>query len=320
VVTGAVSTIRGSEATVGGTVNPNGRATSWWFEWGLTSSYGQRTPVGNAGSGTSTVSVTSQLTGLPVAATVFYRLVAESSGGRIAGAGMSFRTATPPSATTGKVTGLAIARATVNGRVDPAGSTVSWWFEYGRSPSLGRRTAVGALPSGGVTVVAARLTGLSAGARYWFRLVAESQGGRSEGKVLSFSTAPVPRDPGGRPLRCTIVGTAGPDVLRGTSRRDVICGLGGDDRLFGSTGNDVLAGGGGNDRLEGGRGDDRVFGGGGLDDLIGGDGHDRLDGGAGDDLLIARDGRRDFVVGGPGRDEGILDRVDRAGSIERRRG
>ena len=154
--------------------------------------------------------------------------------------GVSFRTATPPSAVTGKVTELAIARATINGRVDPAGSTTSWWFEYGRSPSLGRRTGVGTVQPGASTGVAARLTGLNAGVRYWFKLVAESPGGRSDGKVLSFATAPVPRDPGGRLLRCTIVGTAGPDVLRGTSRRDVICGLGGDDRLSGASGNDVL--------------------------------------------------------------------------------
>lgn len=319
VVTGQVALIQGTEATVSGTVNPNGRTTSWWFEWGLTDTYGQRTAVGSAGSATATVAVTARLTGLPNAATVYVRLVAESSGGRVAGAGTTFRTAMPPNATTGNVTGLAIARATVNGRVDPAGSETNWWFEYGRTSSLGRRTSSGSVQPGTVARVAARLTGLTAGTRYWFRLVVESSGGRFDGKVMSFATAPVPRDPSGRPLRCTIVGTAGPDVLRGRSRKDVICGLGGDDRLFGSNGNDVLAGGDGNDRLEGGAGDDRIFGGSGLDDLIGGNGHDRLDGGSGDDLLLARDGRRDFVVGGPGRDEGILDRVDRAGSVERRR-
>ena len=270
VSTGAVSDVRGTEATVAGTVNPNGRATNWWFEWGPTSGYGQRTQVGNAGNGTATVSVTARLTGLPQAATVYVRLVAESSGGRIAGSGVTFKTAPPPGVATGTVAAVAIARATLTGRIDPVGSATNWWFEYGRSSALGTRSPGGTVQPGATAPVTATISGLTPGVRYWYRLVGESVGGRSEGKVFSFGTAPVPRDPSGRRLRCTIVGTAGPDVLRGTHRRDVICGLGGDDRLVALDGNDVLSGGAGNDRLEGGRGDDRLFGGAGLDDLIGG--------------------------------------------------
>ena len=39
--------------------------------------------------------------------------------------------------------------------------------------------------------------------------------------------------PRGITAGCTITGTAGADVLRGTPRADVICGLGGDDILWG---------------------------------------------------------------------------------------
>jgi RTX calcium-binding nonapeptide repeat (4 copies) len=319
VVTGGSSSIGGTEATVGGSVNPNGRSTNWWFEWGTTSSLGTRGPVGSVGSGTTSVDVTTRLSGLPTTATIYFRLVAESSGGRVGGEIATFKTATPPVASTGDVTGLAIARATVNGRVDPVGATTNWWFEFGKTSALGSRSPGGSLQPGKIGRVSFKLTGLRAGTRYWFRLVAEGQGGRAEGRILSFATARVPRDPQGRLLRCTIVGSAGPDVLRGTSRRDVICGLGGDDRLFGLGGNDTIAGGDGADRIEGGRGDDRLFGGSGFDDVIGGDGHDHIDGGSGDDLLIARDGVRDTVVGGPGHDEGILDRADRVTSVERRR-
>ena len=111
-------------------------------------------PPGNAGSGTATVNVTAQLTGLPVATTVFFRLVAESSGGRIAGSGVSFRTATPPSAVTGKVTEWRSRGRRSTAAIDPAGSATSWWFEYGRSPSLGRRTGVGTVQPGASTGVA----------------------------------------------------------------------------------------------------------------------------------------------------------------------
>lgn len=64
---------------------------------------------------------------------------------------------------------------------------------------------------------------------------------------------------------CTIVGTAGNDVLTGTAGRDVICGLGGNDKLIGGGGDDVLLGGDGNDVLQGGAGDDTIDGGAGVD-------------------------------------------------------
>jgi Ca2+-binding RTX toxin-like protein len=100
-----------------------------------------------------------------------------------------------------------------------------------------------------------------------------------------------PCGPGGVPARCgglaaTKIGTNGPNVLRGTPKRDVIAGFGGNDRIRGLSGKDVLCGGRGRDRLIGGRGRDR---------LIGGPGRDTLRGGAANDVLR----------GGPGRDAEI---------------
>ena len=85
------------------------------------------------------------------------------------------------------------------------------------------------------------------------------------------------------PAGCTIVGTAGNDVLTGTAGPDFICGLDGDDVLIGFGGDDVLLGGRGSDVLEGYGGEDTLVGGRGHDLLIGGRGFDRLDGGRGVD-------------------------------------
>ena len=118
---------------------------------------------------------------------------------------------------------------------------------------------------------------------------------------------------------CTINGTRGNDIIRGTPGRDVICagagndivsGRGGNDVILGGSGNDILRGEDGNDRIEGGSGNDILKGGsgndilkGGLgrDTLVGGPGHDNLSGGSGNDILKGGSGR-DTLVGGSGND------------------
>lgn len=84
-----------------------------------------------------------------------------------------------------------------------------------------------------------------------------------------------------RTVRCfgkaaTIVGTSGPDRIRGTRRADVIVTLGGNDRVRGRGGKDRICGGKGRDRLAGGAGDDRINGGPGRDVCSQGKGRGRL--------------------------------------------
>jgi len=111
-------------------------------------------------------------------------------------------------------------------------------------------------------------------------------------------------------VRCTIVGTPGPDHLTGTAGRDVICGLGGNDVISGGGGNDLIDGGSGNDKLYGGPGNDKVLGDGGSDVESGGDGADVvsggtgadvISGGTGNDVLRGNDGN-DTLTGGTGTD------------------
>ncbi len=56
-------------------------------------------------------------------------------------------------------------------------------------------------------------------------------------------------------------GTAGADVLTGTSSDDIINGLAGDDTIYGEAGNDQLNGGNGTDLIYGGAGNDQIDGG-----------------------------------------------------------
>jgi DNA-binding beta-propeller fold protein YncE len=94
----------------------------------------------------------------------------------------------------------------------------------------------------------------------------------------------------GRPA--TLVGTPGPDLMRGTPKADAIVA---------GAGADVVRSLAGNDRVCGGRGDDHIFGMAGADRLQGAAGRDRLAGGEGADLLRGGAGG-DRCAGGPGRD------------------
>jgi Ca2+-binding RTX toxin-like protein len=87
---------------------------------------------------------------------------------------------------------------------------------------------------------------------------------------------------------CTIVGTAGDDLLGGTSGPDVICGRGGNDTIGGNGGNDIIRAGPGSDRIQGDAGKDVLMGQGGNDWLWGRDGvHDHVNGGKGYDRYRA---------------------------------
>jgi Ca2+-binding RTX toxin-like protein len=339
VATGQASAIGPTTATLGGTVDPNGRSTTWYVEYGVSTSYGSKTSSHSAGSGTSALAVTASVSNLRPGVTYHFRVVASSSLGTIRGGDATFVTTGAPAAATGPVDfpSLSLAGARVNGTVNPRGLVTSWWFEYGRSSAYGFRTSTASVSGSADLHVTVELSGLAPGVRWHYRIVAQSAGGASVGADASFATPAQPRDPSGHLVRCTIVGTQAADRLRGTRGRDVICGLGGNDVILGGggadviyggpgadildggVGNDVLRGGAGDDDLRGRSGNDTLDGGAGRDRLTGGTGRDRLLGGPGGDTIFAKDGARDVIAGGGGSDVATVDRaLDSVGYVERR--
>lgn len=84
-----------TSAKVSGTVNPNGVATTYHLDYGLTSGYEAASSEKSAGSGTSPVSVSATLTGLKPGTTYHYRVVATTSTGSAIGVDKTFKTAAP---------------------------------------------------------------------------------------------------------------------------------------------------------------------------------------------------------------------------------
>jgi hypothetical protein len=85
VVTGPATAITASTATLNGTVNPEALATSWYFQYGTTTSFGGKTAVGKLGAGPNNVAVASRLTKFASNTTYHYRLVATSRAGTTIG-------------------------------------------------------------------------------------------------------------------------------------------------------------------------------------------------------------------------------------------
>jgi hypothetical protein len=91
VTTGAASNVGFSTATVAGTVNPNKRATTYYFEYGISLYYGSSTATSSAGDGGNAIPVQLNLSALKPGFTYHFRLVASNTAGSLVyGADASF--------------------------------------------------------------------------------------------------------------------------------------------------------------------------------------------------------------------------------------
>jgi hypothetical protein len=195
-LTGNASTVTTTSATLNGSVNPNGRATTWYFEYGTSTSYGSKTTAKDAGSNTSPVTVSAAVTGLSVGRTYHFRLVATSDAGTSRGADQTFSTSAAPTVTTKPASEIKDTSAKLNGDVNPSGVATTWYIEYGTSTGYGSKTPVASAGSGtSPNSVSATVSGLAHGTAYHFRLVATNASGTSTGSDQTFTTTgpPVPK-------------------------------------------------------------------------------------------------------------------------------
>jgi plastocyanin len=190
--TGAASAVSEAGATLEGTVNPQGKATTYHFNYGTTASYGLETPEEAAGAGSTDKPVFAPVTGLTSGTTYHYQLVAKNGSGATPGVDRTFTTESAPGApiaTTGAATALSETGETLKGTVNPDGEPTKYFFEWGTTSSYGQVTSE--LPAGedhNGHAESATLTGLAAGTVYHFRLVAKNASGPSSGADGQFTT------------------------------------------------------------------------------------------------------------------------------------
>ena len=92
VITLTATAIKATIATLNGNINPGGLSTTYYFEYGLTTDYGNTTDVLSAGSGSEEVAVNANLTDLIAEFTYHYQLVATNSAGTTEGLDQTFST------------------------------------------------------------------------------------------------------------------------------------------------------------------------------------------------------------------------------------
>src|SRR3989344_2521655 len=185
-----------STAVVTGKVTPNGAPTTYWYEYGVSTTLDERTSTQSVGSGWSAIPSPAYITGLRANTLYYFRLSAQNAYGTVNGAMYSFSTnddppppGLPPTASTNAATDVTRVSATLNARVNPRGSQTTYWFEYGDSAELGQIAAFQSAGSGEASLtVSASVSGLDPLTKYYFRINAQNQFGTVNGATQSFTT------------------------------------------------------------------------------------------------------------------------------------
>jgi hypothetical protein len=188
VTTLAASAISSTSATLNGTVNPSGLATTYYFQYGVTTGYGNNTSSLSAGSGSTNVSVNANISGLAAGTPIHFRLVATNSDGPTNGSDMVFIPGGAIVSTT-SASSITMNSAIAGGNVtSDGGSTVTargvCWGTSANPTIAGSHIST----SSGTGVFTNSISGLTANTLYHICAYATNANGTFYGDDLTFMT------------------------------------------------------------------------------------------------------------------------------------
>jgi phosphodiesterase/alkaline phosphatase D-like protein len=195
--TNAATAVNRTSATLRATVNAHSSETTYWFEYGTDTNFGQITSFQSDGSGNSANSVSAAISGLNPQTTYYFRVNAQNVYGTVNGATQNFTTQGPalsatPVVTTQVAGPIATTTATLRGTVNPSGTATTYWFEYSTDPlfssALLKTTTHTAAGSAATVSISANISGLSSGTTYYYRTVAQNDAGTVRGSSLTLIT------------------------------------------------------------------------------------------------------------------------------------
>jgi hypothetical protein len=195
--TGDVEDVGNESAVLNGSFTADEFEVHYYFEWGPTEAYGNKTPAfpGTAiapGSGTVDVPPV-LLEGLQEGGIYHYRLVGTNVAGTTFGEDRIFKTAEPPQINNLAAKNVKATSAELTAEVNPNRGETEWFFEWGPTTSFGNKTPVpsGKIPYGSEAVpVSTTIENLTVGTTYYFRLVAENEFGVRKSGEQAFGFYP----------------------------------------------------------------------------------------------------------------------------------
>ena len=171
----------------------NGEATEYYFEYGKTLNYGEKTPTVQIGSPTEEEDLEAAISGLELETTYNFRVVAKNTTGESKGDNLTFTTAPAVAGVeTDPDSDVSYDKITLKGSFVGNGDATSYYFEYGPTYLFGEQTAPAPGESAGSPTgtypVSADITRFSGFTTYYYRLVAENSDGIAYGPTRKVST------------------------------------------------------------------------------------------------------------------------------------
>jgi hypothetical protein len=188
--TDPATNIASFSATLNGSLQLDGVTTTVYFEYGTTTNYGLTTPV-QTKNGNAYLSISANISSLTANTVYHYRIVAHNTSGTSYGSDRMFTTLSEtgaPVLATNPASLIASFSSRLNGSVDPHGLPTTVYFLYGPTTAYGHQTANQSKSGDTYQNITAHIGGLTANARYHFRIVASNSGGMSFGVDRTFTT------------------------------------------------------------------------------------------------------------------------------------
>ena len=181
------TSIAATSATLNGKINALGRETKYYFEYGLTTSYGTKT-LEHTMTGKGEETVSAMVSALSPYHTYHYRLVATNSGGKGEGADKVVKTLpSAPSESLPEAVEVGTYVPLFKGTVNPNGKDTHYYFEYHSGTRLPAEPLdIGSEPNW--TAVSQRASELKPNATYEIRLVATNELGTTNSGYVTFKT------------------------------------------------------------------------------------------------------------------------------------
>jgi PKD repeat protein len=196
VSTGTASAVSDQGATLTGAINPEAHTVTYHFAYGTDpNSLSQWTSETPGPTGQTSEPVSAQISGLTALTRYYYELVVTAGANTSDGSERSFTTTssspppTTPAVTTGAAQTISTGGARLTGSINPEGLTVSYYFRYGKTSLTSTTPVTHGLTGASAVPVNASITGLSAGTRYHYELVATASSTKYPGAERSFTTA-----------------------------------------------------------------------------------------------------------------------------------